>query len=223
MQHVAFIMDGNRRWAKQRGLSASEGHTEGSKRAETVVEWCVKHNIPHVTLWALSTENWKKRSETELTTIFKLLAGLPKQMAKLKEHGVSIDIIGNRDAMPLQMRAVVDTVERSLAVPDAKFKVHIALNYGGRDELCQAVRSMHRAGIDAPTADDVASHLYTAGIPDVDWIIRTGGEKRLSGFMLWQCEYAELSFVDTYWPALDHELLDGLLEDYAHRQRNFGA
>lgn len=222
-KHIAFIMDGNRRWASQRGLSASEGHKEGSKTAEKIVEWCISAAVPHITLWALSTENWKKRSSVELTTIFALLSSLPQQMGYLREHGVSIDILGNREAMPVAMRKVVKTVESTLFLPDAPYKVHIALNYGGRDELLQAFYALAAKGILTPTVEDVSSHLYTKSIPEVDLIVRSGGEKRLSGFMLWQSEYAELAFLDTFWPEMSEEIVLKLLADFAHRKRNFGA
>lgn len=222
-QHVAFIMDGNRRWAKKNNLNSSEGHKEGSKVAERVVEFCLQKNIPHITLWALSTENWKKRSSTELTTIFALLKALPEQMRKLREHGVCVDVLGNKDAMPAQMRTVVDNVEKALFVPNAQFHVHIALNYGGRDELLQAMSALQKKGITKPTQEDVSEHLFTHKIPDVDLIVRTGGEQRLSGFMLWQSEYAELLFLDAYWPELDEEQLTKVFDNYAHRRRNFGA
>jgi len=216
-------MDGNRRWAKGRDLHASDGHKAGGKAAERVVEWVVKHKIPHTTLWALSTENWKKRPAAELKTIFAILSGLPSHLKKFQEHGVSVDIIGNRDVMPSQMRATVETVERALRIENAKYHVHIALNYGGRDELLCAMQALHADGIHAPTPLDVSSRLFTKGIPDVDYIIRTGGEKRLSGFMLWQSEYAELEFIDAYWPEMSEEILDKLLANYEQRKRNFGA
>lgn len=222
-KHVAFIMDGNRRWAKERDLSASDGHKAGSKTAEKIVEWCVKASIPHITLWALSTENWKKRSKVELSTIFALLSSLPKQMGYLRKHGVSIDIIGNKEAMPAAMRSIVETVESSLYLPDAPYKVHIALNYGGRDELLNAFHGLAKVGNLTPTAEEVSTYLYTKSIPDVDLIIRSGGEKRLSGFMLWQSEYAELAFLEEFWPEMSEEILLGLLSDFAQKKRNFGA
>ena len=222
-QHVAFIMDGNRRWAKKHDLQASDGHKEGSRTAELVVEWIVKAGIPHVTLWALSTENWKKRSDGELKTIFQLLAASPEQARKLREYGVSVDIIGNREAMPLTMRSIVETVEKTLFVPDAKFHVHLALNYGGRDELLQAIRALAAQGISEPSSEDISRHLYTKNIPDVELVIRTGGDRRLSGFMLWQSEYAELAFLDALWPELTENRFLEVLHNFQHRRQNFGA
>lgn len=216
-------MDGNRRWAKSRGLSPSDGHKEGSKTAENVVEWCVKAGIPHVTLWALSTENWKKRSPTELSTIFQLLAHSPAQMQKLRKYNVSVDILGNRETMSAQLRGLTESVEKALYFPNARLQVHLALNYGGRDELLQAFRELGEKGISNPTSEDVSNHLYTRSIPDADLIIRTGGEQRLSGFMLWQSDYAELAFLDAMWPDLTEEMFTEVLHNFTQRKRNFGA
>lgn len=223
LSHIAFIMDGNRRWAKERGLGPSEGHKEGGKAAERVVEWVVEQKIPHTTLWALSTENWKKRSQAELSTIFSILGGLPAHLRKFQEHGVSVDILGNREVMPAAMRATVETVENALRVEGSPYQVHIALNYGGRDELLCAIRALIAEGITHPTVEDVSARLFTRSIPDVDLIVRTGGDQRLSGFMLWQSEYAELAFLEEYWPTIDKDKLDTLLESFAQRKRNFGA
>lgn len=222
-RHVAFIMDGNRRWAKKHDLQTSDGHKEGSKTAEQVVEWIVKAGIPHATLWALSTENWRKRSDGELKTIFQLLAASPEQARKLREYSVNVDIVGNREAMPFTMRSIVETVERTLHVPNAKFHVHLALNYGGRDELLQAIRALAAQGISEPTAEDISNNLYTKNIPDVELVIRTGGDQRLSGFMLWQSEYAELAFLNVLWPELTEERFLEVLHNFQHRRLNLGA
>lgn len=216
-------MDGNRRWAKKHAMGPSEGHKQGSKTAESVVEWCVKAGIPHVTLWALSTENWKKRSTSELATIFQLLAASPAQMERLKKYHVSVSILGNKETMSPQLRALAESVEKTLYSSEATLQVHLALNYGGRDELLHAFKTLAKDGISDPTPQQVSAHLFTQNIPDPELIVRTGGDQRLSGFMLWQCEYAELAFLDVLWPELTEEIFTKVLHNFAARRQNFGA
>lgn len=224
-KHVGFIMDGNRRWAKKRGLLPTEGHKEGATVAEKVIEWCVEEGIEHVTLWALSTENLKQRNPFELSVLFGLLEEIPTRYSKMKENHVQISFIGNRDSLPEKYRKSIEHMEGKLKVNTPKHHIYIAINYGGREELLNAVHKaqLNSKGTQLATEEEFASYLYTAGIPDVDLVVRTGGNRRLSGFMPWQSVYAELYFSDVYWPDFNKDEFNKVLHFFAEIDRNFGA
>jgi len=223
-KHVGFIMDGNRRWAKGKGLLPTEGHKEGAKVAEQVIEWCVESGIEHVTLWALSTENLIHRNALELSVLFGLLEEIPTRYAKMKDHNVEISFMGNRESLPEKYRKSIERMEKELKVDHPKHHVHIAINYGGREEILAAVHKAQRQlGDTLVTEQDFSSYLYTGGMPDVDLVVRTGGNKRLSGFMPWQCVYSELYFSDVFWPDFSKEEFDSVLRFFDETARNFGA
>jgi len=222
-QHVAFVMDGNRRWARAQGQLPTKGHEEGAVRAEEACEWAIEKGIPHITLWALSTDNWKKRGSVERAMFFKLLKEIPTRLAKLKEHNVSLDFIGDLSEFPKDLQESLAHSSEVMSTPGAKHHIHIAINYGGRAELLHACNAVIAEGKDTVTEEDIASHLYTKDIPDVELIIRTGGHKRLSGFMLWQAEYAELVFSETLWPDYSIEEFNGHMEVFSGVKKNFGA
>lgn len=215
-------MDGNRRWAKQQGLFAVQGHVEGAKRAREIVKYCISLGIPHITLWSLSTENWKKRNEEELTKIFQLVEEIPNHFQMLKDLNADLTFLGDIDGLPEKTRNAIHAMEKDFAIPGATFHVHLAINYGGREELAHAYTELLAQGKTTVTEEDITEALYTRGIPDVELILRTGGHKRLSGFMPWQAIYSEFYFTETFWPGLQDEEIHTALEFFNEEERNFG-
>ncbi len=223
--HVAIIMDGNRRWSKLHGKPAIFGHRYV---ADVLLEKLVLHaadqGISYITFWAWSTDNWQ-RSKQEVTGIMKIFKHvLSKSIDRLHKKGVRIVTIGDIDAFPKDItRAIKDGIEKTKN--NRRITVVLALNYGGRDELLRAVNKIKVKGREVRgklTEETLSNHLDTSGIPDPDLIIRTGGEKRLSGFLLWQSEYAEFYFTDTLMPDFTPERLDEALADFSGRKRRFG-
>lgn len=223
-RHVAIIMDGNRRWARRRGLSDSAGHQAGAENLQKIVEYCRDLGIKHLTVYALSTENWRKRPVHEVKAIFQLLLDIVKKKAEEYRHsGIKFFVLGNFQAFPLKVRDAVKKII-SLAIVDEKIQLNVALNYGGRDEIIQAVQNIVRDEIPAGdiTEELIAKYLYTHDQPDPDLIIRPGGEFRLSNFLLWQMSYAELYFTDTLWPDFSPQKLDEAIYWYQQRDRRLG-
>lgn len=223
LNHIAFIMDGNRRWAKKLGKQTMEGHGEGANKAREVVEWCVRRNIPHITLWALSTDNLKKRSIAELSYIFSLLAKIPEFFGDLKQHGISLDFFGDLEGLPEQIKKTVHSLQKTMHVPNARHHLHIALNYGGQREIVEAVNKLLTLKKDHISEEDITNNLSSGHIPPADLIVRTGGKRRLSGFLLWQSGYAELFFTNSYWPAFSEDDFEKALSFFLNTKRNFGA
>jgi undecaprenyl diphosphate synthase len=224
-KHIAFIMDGNRRWAKERGLSPSEGHAAGAEALMRMVEACAKRGIEIITVYALSTENLEKRSKTELAGIFGLLVKeLVAKRGMLKENGVSLSFLGKLKHLPHKVQEVCDEAVSELK-DMSRVKCNIMLNYGGRDEIVTAMQDIMQSGVNMRDINEemISKHLYTKGMPDPDLIVRTGGQLRLSNFLIWQMSYSELAFTDTLWPDMNEAVLDALLEDYAVRSRRFGG
>jgi len=230
LQHVAIIMDGNRRWAKKQGLGAIHGHERVVNDViESLVDRCIELGIPYLTLWAFSTENWG-RDKTELEGIMRLFRSAFKKSAEdLHKKGVQLRILGEIDKFP---KDIAENAKHWVEISknNTKITVSFALNYGGRDEILRSVRKllaekMLNGNEFDPfqlTEQDISSHLDTARLPDPDLIIRSGGEKRLSGFMAWQSVYSELYFTETLMPDFTIAEFDNALEDYASRQRRFG-
>lgn len=241
--HVAIIMDGNRRWAAKRGRSAVDGHRVATEKTiKPIVEHAIKRGISHLTFWAFSTEN-KKRDTSELKGLFGIFRdALKSNLSELAELGVQIRIIGDIDWFPKDIAAMAKKIV--LSTRDNKsITVSFALNYGGRDEILRAVnrllysrkqkaessaRSFRRNGkqnghLDLVTEAEFSSYLDTAGMPDPDFIIRTGGDKRLSGYFPWQAVYAELYFTKTLWPDFTPSKFELALVDFSKRTRRFGV
>ena len=223
-KHVAIIMDGNGRWAKKKKRPRLFGHRSAIKTVHDTVEFASDIGIEVLTLYAFSTENWK-RSDEEVSGLMNLiLEFLEKQLLELVEKNVHLRILGDQSRLP---EKVVKAV--SNAVEQTKFNdglnLNIALNYGGRDELLRAIKNMIADGCkpEAITEEAVSGYLYTAGQPDPDLIIRTSGEKRLSNFLLWQCAYSEFIFDDVLWPDFDNETFVRLLVEYQKRDRRYGG
>ncbi len=226
--HVAIIMDGNGRWAKARGLPRIAGHQQGAEVVRETVTHCREIGIAYLTLYAFSSENWK-RPMSEIDELMGLLRlYLRRELRKLCEASVRMRFIGERARLPNDIIALVDEAERTTRENRALTLV-IALNYGGRAEIVEAARRLAenaRAGRIAPEAideDAFAAQLSTAGIPDPDLLIRTSGEQRLSNFLLWQTAYTELVFTPVMWPEFTRAHLDAAIDEFHRRERRYGA
>jgi undecaprenyl diphosphate synthase len=226
-EHVAIIMDGNGRWANQRGLPRTAGHRAGAKSVRAVVEESVRHGVGVLTLFAFSSENWR-RPRGEVNVLMELfMSTLQVEVQRLVEHDVRLRIIGDLSAFSARLRTQFEKAEAATR-DNRRLMLQVAANYGGRWDITQAVRAIARevaAGRVAPDAIDealVASRLSFPDVPDPDLFIRTGGEKRISNFLLWQSAYAELYFSDLMWPEFDAAAYGAALNDFARRQRRFG-
>ncbi len=210
-------MDGNGRWAEARGKKRSAGHKQGAETAKQIVLAAAKHpRIAHVTLYAFSEENWQ-RPEDEVKDLMGLMRFyLGQEIKALHKHGVAVDVIGDVSKLSSDMRNKIAAASKETSESTA-LQVHIALSYGARQELTQAAKNMAAAG-----AEELAPFLYTNNVPDPDLLIRTGGEKRLSNFLLWQCAYTELYFTDILWPDFTGEDVEDALADFDARHRRYG-
>lgn len=224
-KHIGIIMDGNRRWAKERGMGASEGHAAGADNLTRIIEACANRGVETVTIYAFSTENFKKRSQKEIATLFELLGIWMQRKAKImKEKGVRLAFLGDLSKLPERLQEKIGHAVDVLK-DNERIKCNILMNYGGRPELVNAFKEIVKKGIAADEINEelIEQHLYTKGQTDPDLMIRTGGEMRVSNFLIWQLSYSELYFTNTYWPDFDEVELDKALEDYAGRQRRFGG
>jgi undecaprenyl diphosphate synthase len=226
--HVAIIMDGNGRWATGRGLPRFAGHQRGAEAVREAVEGCNRLGVRYLTLYAFSSENWK-RPQSEVNDLMGLLRVYVKhELADLHSNNVRVRFIGDHEALPPDIQDLINGAEERTR-ENSGLNLVIALNYGARNEIVGAARFLAnevkqgRLDADAITEQVFASHLTTADIPDPDLIIRTSGEQRLSNFLLWQSAYCELSFVDTLWPDFTQEHLAKAIEDYHKRERRYGA
>ena len=230
-QHIGFIMDGNGRWAKNRGLERSAGHKEGAKTFRRIGEYCADVGIKHITFYAFSTENWN-RPKSEVLALMKLFKEYLREgddrVAENDIRQMRLRFIGEREKLPKDLLKLIEKAERETAKYD-KMTVNIALNYGGRAEITHAVKEIAKkvkAGemsVDEITEDVINSNIYTAGQPDPDIIVRPSGEFRLSNFMTWQSAYSEFWFSDILWPDFTEEDVNKILEDYQKRNRRFGG
>jgi undecaprenyl diphosphate synthase len=222
--HVAIIMDGNGRWAQQRGLLRIEGHRAGVESLHSVIKCLNEYQIKYVTLYGLSTENWK-RPEDEITGLLNLIEEIiDKETVELHKRGVRLCHLGRLNGLSSRLKlAVTRGVE--LTKDNAGMTLSFAFNYGGRTEILDAVRHLIAEGISPQNIDEKLfnSYLYTAGLPDVDLVIRTGGELRISNFLMWQAAYSEYYFTDVLWPDFDKTEVEKALLSYSQRQRRFGG
>ena len=226
-KHLAIIMDGNGRWAKQKGFLRAFGHENGTKSVRVTLESCAKLGIENLTLYAFSTENWK-RPKLEVDTLMKLLvSSLKKEIATLQDNNIKLNAIGNLSALPKKVYAELqDVIEKTKA--NTRMTLTLALSYGSRDELINAIKEISvkvkNNIISEESIDElvVNAHLYTQNLPDVDLLIRTSGEQRISNFLLWQIAYAELCFIDVLWPDFNQDHLAKALLEYQNRERRFG-
>ena len=226
-KHLAVIMDGNGRWAKQKGLLRAFGHENGTKSVRLTVETCAKLGIENLTLYAFSTENWK-RPKLEVDTLMKLLINsLKKELKTLRDNNIRLNTIGNIEMLPQSaQKELLDVVEKTKG--NSRMVLTLALSYGSREEIINAVKKIsdkvknNIISIDTIDESIINQHLYTQNLPDVDLLIRTSGEHRISNFLLWQIAYAELYFTDVLWPDFKEEDLYEAIISYQKRERRFG-
>ena len=227
-KHIAIIMDGNRRWARAQGKPASFGHKEGAKTLEKIVRYANKIGLEHITVYAFSTENWK-RTEEEVNALMLLLQNYLDDYSKRADsENIKVKILGDITALsPKMQKSIINCMERTKNNTGVVF--NIALNYGGRDEITRAVKKIAtkvkegEINVDDINEELISNELYTVGQPDPDLVIRTSGEKRLSNFLPWQSTYSELLIIDKNWPDFNEQDLDNAIIEYQKRTRKFGA
>jgi len=228
-RHIAIIMDGNRRFAKELGLSVEAGHIFGKEKIEEVLDWCFDLGIRVLTIYAFSTENFK-RSEKEVKTLMTLLKqelDLAKEDSRIHRNKVRVRILGKLDSLPNDIQQSAKSI-MELTKSYKSYHLNIALAYGGREEIIQAIQRMGgdikkgKLKVKDISQNTVSSYLYTSGLPDPDLILRTSGEERISNFLLWQLAYSELYFCDMYWPALQKRDFLLAIRSYQHRKRRYG-
>lgn len=226
-RHLAIIMDGNGRWAKKKGFLRAFGHESGTKAVKTTIETCARLGIENLTLYAFSTENWN-RPKMEVDALMKLLINsLKTELKTLQENNIRLNAIGNLEMMPENARKeLLDVIERTKN--NSRLTLTLALSYGSREELVNSVKKIcHKVKNNIISIDDIDDsiineHIYTQNLPDVDLLIRTSGEHRISNFLLWQIAYAELYFTDVLWPDFNEENLYEAIISYQKRERRFG-
>ncbi len=233
-RHVALVIDGNRRWARQRGFDdASAGHRYGAEHVDDLLDWCADLGIGHVTVFVASSDNLRKRPPAEVASLLELIETVVARRLADPDGFWRVRVAGRADALPDSTRHALKAAVEATRGRRYGFEVTVAIGYDGRDEVVDAVRALLDEAAATGTAiddlaatlnaDDIAAHLYTTGQPDPDLIIRTSGEQRLSGFLLWQAAHAELYFCDVYWPGFRYVDFLRALRSYAARQRRFGA
>ena len=227
-RHIAIIMDGNRRWAKAKGKPANFGHKEGAKTLEKIVRYANKIGVEYITVYAFSTENWKRAEEEVKALMFLFQTYLNDYSKRADSENIKLQFLGDREALSKQLQKSMKVCEEK-TVNNTGVTFNIAINYGGRDELIHAIKKVATQVKDGSLQIEdinekiVSQNLYTQDMPDPDLIIRTSGEMRLSNFLLWQVAYSEFLFVDKNWPDFSEEDLDNAIEVYQHRTRKFGA
>ncbi|MDR1483856.1 MAG: di-trans,poly-cis-decaprenylcistransferase [Planctomycetaceae bacterium] len=222
--HIAIIMDGNGRWASRQGLPRYEGHRAGAVRVREITEYCAKIGIEQLTLYCLSSENWK-RPENELKFLMEMLKHyLAEEQSTLIGNDIRFSVIGRNSGIPDDITAQIKECT-NLTKSNKGLKLCLAINYGSRAEITDAVKAIVKEGINADEIDEecVEQHLYTNGMTDPDLLIRTAGELRLSNYLLWQLSYAEIWVTETCWPDFNSNLLDEAIENFHKRKRNFGG
>jgi undecaprenyl diphosphate synthase len=222
-RHIAIIMDGNGRWATKRLLPRVAGHVKGVEAVRGIVEACVERGVEFVTLFAFSSENWRRPQE-EVSLLMRLfVTALEREVAKMHANNIRLKVVGDLSRFDAKLQEMIANAERKTA-NNKGLTVSVCANYGGRWDIMQATSRMVAAnpGLDAYTEDMLAPHLAMAYAPEPDLFIRTGGEQRISNFLLWQLAYAELYFTDTFWPDFSSQALDAAIASYQNRERRFG-
>ncbi|NOZ63937.1 MAG: di-trans,poly-cis-decaprenylcistransferase [Caldiserica bacterium] len=220
-QHIAFIVDGNRRWAKSHHLPVTEGHRRGANVVMRIINDCLEFGIPMATFYIFSTENWK-RSEREVNFLMKLGEWwIVNTVDELGRRGVKLQAIGRIDELsPRFKSSIYQAMEKTKG--NTSFTLNMAINYGGRREIVDAVNKILQEGKKETSIEDFSDYLYTRGLPDPDLLIRTGGEQRISNFLLYQSAYTEFYFTPVYWPDFSREEFEKALRDYSRRTRRWG-
>ncbi|MFW6001577.1 MAG: isoprenyl transferase [Halanaerobium sp.] len=226
--HIAIIMDGNGRWAQSRNLARREGHKEGVKTLKKIVKYAADQDISSLTVYAFSTENWK-RPKAEVDFLLTLMKRtMRSEVKELLDNGVRVNFIGRKEGLSKNLIKEIENIEKQ-SENNKRLILNIAFNYGGRAEIVDAVKKIilesknRDFALDELDEDKFSSYLYNSEFKDIELLIRTGGDKRLSNFLLWQSAYAELYFTNTYWPDFDEAELDAALEDFKKRERKFGG
>jgi undecaprenyl diphosphate synthase len=223
-RNLAIILDGNARWARQRGLTVEDGHREGTRALRRTVEAAIDFGVESLAVFAFSTENWS-RPPDEVVSLMEIFGEtIERELPDLAAQGVRTRFIGRRDRAPVELQRQMEALEDETAGND-RLSLWIAFDYGGRAELVEAARRLVAEGVAADDVDEraIAERLYAPDMPDPDVLIRTSGELRVSNFLLWQLAYAELVFVDGFWPDFGREQLRATLDEYARRRRRFGG
>jgi len=222
--HLGIIIDGNRRWAKKRDLPSFYGHKKGLDNVRKIGDYCIKKGVKILTLYTFSTENWN-RSKAEVLYLMKLLANAlnDKNIKEFNEKGVKVRIIGQKERLPKSLQERIKIVEESTK-NNKKSILNLAISYGGRPEIVQAIKKIidKKTPSSKVTEDLINRNLWTAGLPDPDFIIRTGGEHRLSNFLMWQSAYSELYFPKKFWPEFTQKDIDKAFKEFTKRNRRFG-
>ena len=221
LKHIAIIMDGNRRWAKERNLPSAFGHKKGVDALKAAMRACDDFGVKYLTVYAFSTENWNRKPE-EVSFLMDLLAQtLKSELKEMNENNVVISFIGDTTKLSPKLQEIlknsVETTKNNTGV-----NLQIAFNYGARDEIVHAVREIVASGVKEITEDTISKHLYTRNIPDPDLLIRTGGEMRASNYLLWQIAYSEIIVMEKFWPEFDKEAMAECILEYKRRNRRFG-
>jgi undecaprenyl diphosphate synthase len=218
-KHIGFIMDGNRRWAAERNLPTLQGHLAGYELVKKIGPWCASRDVKYVTLFAFSTENWK-RAQDEVGYLMELLmTAVTRDLELFMKDDFRLKVIGRRADLSLQLQKAIAEAEEKTK-NNSSGTMQLAVSYGGRDEIVRAAQKASQAGL--ITEESISQHLDTNGMPDPDLIIRTSGEQRLSGFLLWQSAYSELLFLKKHWPDFNESDLDAAIAWYSDRERRYG-
>ena len=222
-RHIAMIMDGNGRWATKRFLPRVAGHVKGVEAVRGIVEACALRGVEYLTLFAFSSENWR-RPEDEVSLLMRLfVTALEREVGKMHANGIRLKVVGDLSRFDAKLQGMIEAAQRKTE-NNTRLTVTVCANYGGRWDILQAIEKMLRdhPGIQAPTEDQLEPYLALSYAPEPDLFIRTGGEERISNFLLWQLAYSELHFTDTYWPDFDAAALDLAIASYQNRERRFG-
>ena len=222
-QHIAIVMDGNGRWAKARGLPRLAGHRAGTENIRRIIKACVEFGVKYLTIYAFSTENWG-RPEPEVSGLMRIFDDVfERELTELNKNGARLQHIGSLEGVRASLK---EKVRRGIEATknNDRLILNVAFNYGGRDEIVQALKAMIAEGVqpDDVNEDLISQYLYTSGIPDPDLVIRTSGEKRISNFLIWQAAYAEWVFPETYWPDFGRDELLAAIQEFGQRERRYG-
>ncbi len=222
IKHVAIIMDGNGRWGLKKRGSRHFGHLSGFRNLENIVDFSIKKKISYLTLFAFSTENWK-RPESEIKYLFDLIRKyFKKKISSLMEKGARIKIIGNKNKLPKDVRKIISNVEK-ITKKNKKIQILLALNYGSKEEIVNSFKKLIKKKVKKVSVKQISNYLYTSRIPDPEILIRTGGYFRLSNFLLWQSAYSELFFLKKLWPDFKEKDFSKVIQKYYKIKRNFGS
>ena len=222
-KHIAIIMDGNRRWAKERHLATAIGHQQGANTLKKIIKYCDKIGVKYLTVYAFSTENWKRTKEEVDALMALFVSTLKNDLKEMHKNNVKVRFLGDRTQLDAELQKVMNESE-NLTQNNSGVNFQIAFNYGARAEILNAVKNIIKSGLDADkiTEDTISQNLYTKDIPDPDLLIRTGGDKRVSNYLLWQIAYSEIYVTETLWPEFDEKSFDLAIDEFNSRQRRFG-